>query len=256
MLLFNAEQVLFSLGLFFLFVILTLLVRRKYSAIMSFLQIEDDTVIKLKARILELEREVSSLKALVNLLMDRIAVQGGAVETVAPVPIRTVLSRPVLLVFGSPTFGESDRNAMRKAGVGFFRLTSARLEDLKDELQRRRSDGNMYDMVHFSAHGTKDGQLDLNGQMVNGEQLSDVLSGVNGVFLSTCTNHYLADKLVGVVKFVVVVYEEIDTEDASNFVYEFYKRYRVQRDIRSAFSEAVAVSPAVSEFVDLRIGGV
>lgn len=46
------------------------------------------------------------------------------------------------------------------------------------------------------------------------------------VFLGTCSNQDIADKLVGIVKYVITVYEDIKSQDASDFTYEFYKRYK------------------------------
>lgn len=78
---------------------------------------------------------------------------------------------------------------------------------------------------------------------------------MRAIFLGTCNNQKIADRLVGIVKYVIVVYEEIDTKLASNFVYEFYKRYKTEMDIEKSFEGAISVMPEVSEFVDLRIGG-
>lgn len=261
------EQLSYTVFIIFAFIILLVFVRTKYSAIISFLNFEDDNVIKLKMEIKELQKEVTALRTLVNILIERINNNTNATvnaanlvttmmedKTVKKESIHTKIVRPVLLVYGTGPLGESDRNAMRRAGVAFFRLNNAKLAGLSDEIQRRRSDGTLYDIVHISAHGQADGTIDMNGQLVSGEELSDAMAGINCVFLSTCSNHYLADKLVGVVKYVIVVYEEIQVDDAANFVYEFYKRYKVNRNIDASFAEAIAVSPSISEFVDLRVG--
>ncbi len=259
------EQLSYSVFFIVSMVLLFVFVKTKYSSIMNFLNFEDDNVIKLKLEIKELQREVTALRTLVNILIERInngsvgeaaTIASAALEdkTAKKETIYTKLVRPVLLVYGTGPLGESDRNAMRRAGVAFFRLNNAKLNGLSDEIQRRRSDGTLYDIVHISAHGQADGTIDLNGQLVTGEELSDAMAGINCVFLSSCSNHYLADKLVGVVKYVIVVYEEIQLDDAANFVYEFYKRYKVNRNIDASFAEAIAVSPSVSEFVDLRVG--
>ena len=142
---------------------------------------------------------------------------------------------------------------MRKAGITFFRLKSASLDDLNTELQRRRSDGNLYDVVHISSHGCDNGIL-LDTEIIGGDKLSEVLSGVRAIFLGTCNNQKIADRLVGIVKYVIVVYEEIESNLAADFVYEFYKRYKVDLDIEKSFEGAISVMPQVSEFVDLRIG--
>lgn len=218
---------------------------------------------ELKTYIADLEGQVKSLQLLVKVLMERSTVMPDVpasnvtttkVEVTEVEPVKQKrINRPVLLVYGVDTFGEQDRQALKRAGVTFFRLKSASLEALREELQRRRSDGNLYDIVHISAHGGGD-ELLFDNDNISGNELSDVLSGVRGIFLATCSNQKVADKLVGIVKYVIVVYEEIDTNDAANFVFEFYKRYRTNLDVEVSFAEAMAVMPQISEFVDLRVG--
>jgi hypothetical protein len=218
----------------------------------------------LKIYIADLEGQVKSLQLLVKVLMERSAVvpdvpQTSVTTTKVEVNTKTEpakakrINRPVLLVYGVDAFGEQDRQALKKAGITFFRLRSASLEALREELHRRRSDGNLYDIVHISAHGGGE-ELLFENDSISGNELSDALSGVRGIFLATCSNQKVADKLVGIVKYVIVVYEEIDTNDAANFVFEFYKRYRTNLDVEASFAEAMAVMPQISEFVDLRIG--
>lgn len=218
----------------------------------------------LKAYIADLEGQVKSMQLLVNILLERSTVLPDTSQTTTTTTSKLEvtktepshpkrINRPVLLVYGVDAFGEQDRQALKKAGITFFRLRSADLETLKAELQRRRSEGNLYDIVHISAHGGGE-ELIFDNDSVSGQELSDVLSGVRGIFLATCSNQKVADKLVGIVKYVIVVYEEIDTNDAANFVFEFYKRYRTSQNVETSFAEAMAVLPHISEFVDLRIG--
>ena len=244
-----------------LFLIILYLIKNKLSFFSKFFVAEDALVNDLRNKVSELERKVNALQITIQVLVDKLAV---ATATMNGQPTQTpeqpasnlaVIGRPVLLVYGNNKFGEADRNAMRRAGVSFFRLTSSTLEDLRTELQRRRSDGRMYDVVHISAHGGE-GNVILDDSVISGIQLSDVLGGVRCVFLGTCSNQTVADKLVGVVKYVVVVYEEIKDTDASDFTYEFYKRYRENgMNIDMAFMGALMVMPHISDYVDLRKGG-
>lgn len=216
---------------------------------------EDSEVKDLRNRILELEHKILGLELTIHVLIDKLTKATGTPPDIPPIAEQQLgLSRPVLLVYGDKQFGEADRNAMRRAGISFFRLVSSNLEDLRTELHRRRSDGRMYDIVHISAHGGN-GLINLDNVFVTGNDLSDVLSNVRCVFLGTCSNQAVADKLVGVVKYVVVVYEEIKSTDAADFTYEFYKRYKESLSIETAFVESLRVMPHISEFVDLRIGG-
>lgn len=252
------------LALFILiFIILTFLLRNRTQLLRMF-NLESQEVLELKNKIaamenyiLELESRLKSMQTMVNLLLDRrIIVPDIPVPTTPDVvpAVRKRIQHPVLLVYGVEQFGNEDRQALRKAGITFFRLRSASLDDLRTELQRRRSDGTLYDVVHISSHGS-DKEILFDSELVDGNELGEILSGVRAIFLGTCNNQKIADRLVGIVKYVIVVYEEIDTKLASNFVYEFYKRYKTEMDIEKSFEGAISVMPEVSEFVDLRIGG-
>ena len=253
------------LALFVLIFSILVFLLRNRAQLLKMFRVENDEVVTLrgdissmKNYITELESQIRSMQLVINMLLERAVMVPDATPPNAPpvilTPIRKKVNRPVLLVYGVDEFGEQDRQALRRAGVTFFRLKSASLDDLRTELQRRRSDGNLYDVVHISSHGSDKGIL-MESELINGSELSEILSGVRTIFLGTCNNQKIADKLVGIVKYVIVVYEEIDTDDASAFVFEFYKRYKTNLDVESAFSGAIAVMPHISEFVDLRIGG-
>ena len=253
--------------LVFLFAILTIILVKNRAQMFSALNIEDKEVHELKEKVRslenyakDLENKLRSMELLVNTLIDRITEVNARQLEPLKAEIKTlrtpakVPSRPVLLVYGTDDFGEQDRNALRKAGVSFFRIKNANLEDLRMELHRRRSDGNLYDIVHISSHGGGDAVL-LDTDLVDRFELSKILDGVRGIFLATCSNQSVSDKLLGIVRYVIMVYEEIDSAYLSNFVYEFYKRYKVDWDIEASFNGALMVMPEISEFVDLRIGG-
>lgn len=256
------------LALFVLIFSILVFLLRNRAQLLKMFRVENDEVVNLrtelsnmKGYVTELESKIHSMQILINMLLERsvlipdapLSAKSDLPPEVIPV-LKKKIARPVLLVYGVDEFGEQDRAALRKAGVTFFRLKSASLDDLRTELQRRRSDGNLYDVVHISSHGSDKGLL-LESDLVSGGELSEILDGVRVIFLGTCNNQKIADKLVGIVKYVIVVYEEIDTNDAASFVYEFYRRYKTNMDVEAAFTGAIGVMPNISEFVDLRIGG-
>ena len=232
-----------------------ILVIKKQDVISYIFKVDESEVEDLRSRIVDLEHKIVALELTIHVLIEKLSKATGTPVQVPATPLQfEPLNRPVLLVYGDSGFGEADRNAMRRAGISFFRLISSSLEDLRTELHRRRSDGRMYDIVHISAHGGE-GQINLTHTVVSGLALSDVLSGVRCVFLGTCSNQGVADKLIGIVQYVVVVYEDIQNTDAADFTYEFYRHYKEFMDIEKAFSEALKVMPQISEFVDLRKRG-
>ena len=251
----------------FCIVLLIVFIFRNQLRNVKFFRFENEEVVQLRERIKlleayanELENKVRTMENLVNNLLERITQLNARQfeplkEEIKSLKINTKRpTRPVLLVYGTAEFGEQDRNSLRRAGISFFRLKQANLEELKNELHRRRSEENLYDIVHISSHGGGE-KLLLATEEVDAIELSNVLVGVRGIFLATCSNHNIADKLLGIVNYVVVIYEEISTQLLANFVFEFYKRYKNDWDIEVAFNEALVVMPEVSEFVDLRIGG-
>jgi hypothetical protein len=241
---------------FIIIILIIFWLTKRYSASFSKLFLtEGEMVAELRMKLVDLEKKIVSLELTIQVLMDRLNLATNALQPSvvarAAIVAATVNSRPVLLVYGDSKFGEADRDAMRRSGVSFFRLASGKVDDLQRELQRRRSDGKMYDIVHLSGHSCVDG-LVMGNAPVNASQLAEVLSGVRCVFLASCTNQDIADKLVGVVNYVVVVYEDIDSALAVEFTYEFYKRYKIALDVDVAFSGALAVLPGISEYIDLR----
>lgn len=253
------------LALFVLIFLILVFLLRNRTQLLKMFNTGNEEVIALKIKLAtmetydtQLEQQLKSMETVINMLLDRsvlipdIPVQNN--PDIVPI-IKKRVRKPVLLVYGTESFGADDAQALRRAGVAFFRIRSASLDDLRTELQRRRSDGTLYDIVHISSHGSDLGILFGNEDLVSGSELSEVLSGVNAVFLATCNNQKIADKLVGIVKYVIVVYEDIDTALASNFVYEFYKRYKVEMNIEKSYDGAMSVMPEIAEFVDLRIGG-
>jgi hypothetical protein len=252
------------LALFVLIFLILVFLLRNRTQLLKMFNTENEEVIALKIKlttmetyVTQLEQQIKSMQIVINMLLDRsVLIPDIPVPNnpdIVPIIKKRVL-KPVLLVYGTESFGADDAQALRRAGVAFFRIRSASLDDLHTELQRRRSDGTLYDVVHISSHGSDKGIL-FDSELVDGDELGEILSGVRAIFLGTCNNQKIADRLVGIVKYVIVVYEEIDTKLASNFVYEFYKRYKTEMDIEKSFEGAISVMPEVSEFVDLRIGG-
>ncbi len=159
--------------------------------------------------------------------------------------------KATLLVMGDSAFGEEDRNALRRAGVLFHRLVGGGFIELREELQRKRQEGRQYKIIHISSHAGREG-IQFSDEIVSGRKLSDILDGVELLFLASCSNINVADEVLGVVKEVVVVYEEIDSEQMQVFVYNFYNELKKDFDILKSFNKALELTPSVSEFVDLR----
>lgn len=159
--------------------------------------------------------------------------------------------KATLLVMGENSFGMADRNALRRAGVLFHRLVDAKFVDLREELHRKRSEGRQYRIVHISSHAGESG-IQFSDGTRTGQEVSDIMDGVELLFLASCSNVKLADSILGVVDNVIVVYEQVDTDEMEHFVYEFYNELKKDFEIKRSFTAALIKMPSISEYVDLR----
>lgn len=216
----------------------------------------------LYTKIEDLEREVERLQSFVNFLLHKlslaeaqnaVSLDAGEVDDRSSSTEDSFIKRDVLLVCGDEEFCTSDRRALRRSGLLFLRLMYPTAQALAEELRRRRSDGNLYPIIHFSSHGTPTGIELFENNSISGEELSELVDGVDLVFLNTCSNVLIADSLADVVNYVILVYEDIENALAEQFASEFYIQYARGRTITQAFKHALSIVPEVSEYVDLRI---
>lgn len=214
-------------------------------------------IIAWKARVSELERLLEEERRRYSLLEKQFAELKINIEkielNVKSLEGSALLTKQkaTLLVMGDSSFGETDRNALRRAGVLFHRLTDGSFQELKEELQRKRQEGRQYKVVHISSHAGKEGIL-FSDDIVSGSELSNILDGVELLFLASCSNISISDDILGIVKKIVVVYENIDNESMQNFVFNFYNNLKIDFDVEKSFNVAISLTPEVSEFVDLR----
>jgi len=196
-----------------------------------------------RRRYLSLEKQFVDLRANFDKLELSVkSLEGSALLT---------KQKATLLVMGDSSFGETDRNALRRAGVLFHRLTDGSFQGLKEELQRKRQEGRQYKVVHISSHAGKEG-IQFSDEVVSGSELSNVIDGVELLFLASCSNISVSDDILGVVKNIIVVYENIENESMQNFVFNFYNNLKNDFDIFKSFNIAISLTPDISEFVDLR----
>lgn len=196
-----------------------------------------------RRKYLSLEKQFTELKLNIDMLeMNVKSLEGITLLT---------KQKATLLVMGDETFGETDRNALRRAGILFHRLVDGSFQSLKEELQRKRQEGRQYKVVHISTHAGKEG-IQFSDGVFSGNELSNILDGVELLFLASCSNINISDDILGIVKKIIVVYENIDNESMQNFVFNFYNNLKIDFDIEKSFNVAISLTPEVSEFVDLR----
>ncbi len=160
-------------------------------------------------------------------------------------------AKPLLLAQCNKLFGEDDALAIRRTGIPFHRLQEATAEKFDRYLQAMRQDGTTPWWVQISAHMGPSGILFADGVRSTG-WLSQRIRGVRVLLLAGCENEEVGGQLVGLAKSVVVVYESIESEDAQNFTFAFWREIGDGQEPNDAFAAALEECPQVSEFVQMR----
>lgn len=239
-------------------IIVTLIIKKFYDLIKSQLECKSK-IIELKKELQlerlkneelniknkQLELEVNKLKQDLSTIKERLT----KVETTQEFVLTK--EKAALLVMSNKHFADNDRNALRRAGILFHRLSSGQFLELKNELQRKRIENRQYKVVHISSHASKDG-IEFSDVTVGGQELSEIMTGIDLLFLASCSNVEIADNLIGIVKNIITVYEEIEDKDMQEFVYNFYNELKKTFNILESYNKAITLVPHVSEYVDLR----
>ena len=219
----------------------------------------------LEQQVIELRLEVEKLRKFIDYLLSNISKENLAVSqdivednSESGADTFNKYYRDVLLVCGERVFCDSDRRALRKAQIPFIRLLDATTESLKQEILRRRSDGNLYRIVHFAAHGNENyielGMLPSGFKdKITGDELGLILAGVEVVFISSCKSTKVGDKVADIVPVVITLLEEVENNLAEAFATEFYMQIKLQASPQKAFYAAVGTIPEISEFAHIRV---
>jgi hypothetical protein len=200
-------------------------------------------------RIRELERRIDFLVSELQRAGIRIRDLEQAHHATLP-ETKNELAKPLLLICGDDQACQLDRQALNNAKIPFQRLLQATKLVIADELNRRRQDGSLYKWLHVSAHADNSGVMLADGY-ADPAWWHSMLTGLEVVFLAACKTATVADALAGLVT-VVFVHEDIDTKQASQFAYAFWRHMRENNDARSSYRQAIIEVPAVAEFTDIR----
>lgn len=159
---------------------------------------------------------------------------------------------PMLLICGDESFCESDEIQLKKANIWFRKLERATLNDVEQELQRRRLDETLYQWVHISAHGTVDGFV-LSNEIMTSKWLADHFEGVRVLFAATCDSASVGDSLAGIVDAVIVVYGKRGSGAIATFACAFWREMARTGNVRKSYRTALEEVPQLRPFVDLRL---
>jgi len=198
-----------------------------------------------------LESEIESLKKILYALTEK-SLQAN--EKKEEDDDEYKISFDTLLVCGSDQeICNSDRNALMRSGVEFRMLRGATALDFDAEIRRRRRDGSMYKRVHFAMHSSPAGLI-FDDKLVDGQYLADHLAGVELVFLAGCKSAKIADDISGVVPYVVVTYDDVKNNLASDFVYNFWSVIADGGSPEQAYRTSLDRTPQIAQSVDMRVG--
>lgn len=169
---------------------------------------------------------------------------------IAPLPV--LPPKPLLIISGNDMqIFERDRAAIRRAEVLFHRLIRATQASIAAELRRRRQDNTLYPWILVSAHAGPEG-IELSDGIAPPEFWHNVLDGVKVIVLATCSSSTVADELAGLVDTVVWFSEDVETQQAADFNYAFWRRMKMAANTHVVFADALREVPGVAEFVDIR----
>jgi hypothetical protein len=161
--------------------------------------------------------------------------------------------KPLLLVQCNRLFGEDDALAVRRTGIVFHRLKNCTGADFDRHLQAMRQDGTTPWWVQISAHMGPTG-IEFTDGIKSVTWLSQRIRGLRILVLAGCENEEVAAQLSSnqLAKHVVAIYETIETQNAQDFTYAFWREIADGSEPPDAFAAALNECPQVSEFVLMR----
>jgi hypothetical protein len=194
--------------------------------------------------------EINRLRAALDASSQELAALRVAITQKVPGP---KLLKPLLLIQCDPAFGETDAQALRRTGIAFQRRSKCTLASFDEVLQTGREDNQTALWLQISAH-MNDTRIKFFDQDASIEWLSQRIRRISVLFLAGCENEDVGKQLVGTMLAmnVITVLEPIDTKDAGNFTFAFWRAMSDGYTVNEAFEQALAICPVVSEFVQLR----
>jgi hypothetical protein len=234
---------------------------RKYIAIAWRSEADFDDVLRRIEKEMQSERKryeerIRELEQRVEFLLKELTRANGKIEMLEKksIPFGQIAASParILLICGSDDrFCNADRLSLRRANVPVERLSNATKEAIRQELRRKREDGNPWRRIHVSAHASDQG-IALADGIADPAWWNETLNGVTGIVLAACQTMTVADAVAGLVPYVVAVREDIANADASEFVFSFWRGVNDGLFFPEAFQRAIQETPQVAEFVALR----
>lgn len=143
----------------------------------------------------------------------------------------------------------SARGVETETGMKFRRIDDVTFPRLKDYLDKARVKGRPYTKLHLSVHGDPLG-IYMNGELIEGQRLSEILRGVKVMVIAGCETSEIADYL-SVVPKVVSMSKKVMAKDAMFFARAFWTQIGLGIEPEDALEIALERSPSgMSEYVE------
>jgi hypothetical protein len=221
-------------------------------ALMARISELESTVATLLAKLNEAQRQIDDLLLKLREAVTRIKELESVYEPDIHRAARNQRpAKPLLLAQCNQLFGTDDAQAIRRTNIPFQRLTNCTAFRFDRYLQAGREDGTFPWWVQISAHMGIEGVEFADGIKTK-DWLSQRVNGVRVLVLAGCENEEIGAQLVGLAKHVVVIYEAIESQNAQDFSYAFWRAVGENYDAADAFAQALQACPQVSEFVQMR----
>jgi len=159
---------------------------------------------------------------------------------------------PLLHICGDPLFCQDDRIQINRARVPYRAMDRATRDAVEGEMQRRREDGTEYRWIVVSAHGSREG-IALEDGVAPPHWWSRAIDAKTKLLvLANCDGPEVGDALAGVVERVIVMYGEINSDDAASFILSLFRSLWTGAAIDDAYWFARQQVPQIAPFIDIR----
>lgn len=204
---------------------------------------------KLEQQKQQFEIKIKSLEQYNSYLMQRIASREKTNQSTEYID-----NNKMLFVSAEDAFYSRDRVALFRAGLRFTTLRDCNSEMLNKELRRGRESGRPYRLVLVSAHGYEGG-IQLSDGIFSGDYFASNFFGVEIALFASCKSFNILNDLIGIVDYSIGLMDDIETDLAEDFIYNFWKEYLETMNAIKAFENVKKVMPEISDRVIISYKG-
>lgn len=208
----------------------------------------------LRSKVEDLQEEIVRLRNAIDVLLNLYGNYARANGQSPETPTEALITKQALLICSNEQMCETDRTAMRQAGVMFQRLRSATKSAVEADVRRRRMYRRMYPWVVYTGHADVRGTQMSDGQFAAYEwwaAIFDPSDRIELIIMNGCKTTGFADSLTGIISNVIIVYEDIDNIVAGRFLQAIFSQLRAGNTPVEAYARALTRVQGVSEYTEI-----